>query len=125
MIACGLYRVCMTHTRAQWTYSVGRYTSFLYWNTFEDACDAAFERSPDVYTANVFSPQGGGIDVTRVEWDCQNGRHDVHVRLMPVYSGPFDRPGGGRLLYHDRVEYCGRCPYEHTTQEALPDAQTR
>jgi len=51
-----------------WTYTTGNYRSFLYWHSFEEACNAAFENSPDVMTAHVFSPSGPGLDVTREQW---------------------------------------------------------
>lgn len=52
----------------QWTYTTGNYRSFLFFPSFEAACDGAFANSPDVLTAHVFAPDGGGLDVSRKEW---------------------------------------------------------
>lgn len=56
----------MTHEH--WTYSLPNgYTSPFYSPTFEGAAVTAFRADRDVQTVHVFSPSGGGVDVTREE----------------------------------------------------------
>jgi hypothetical protein len=64
----------------QWTYSVGHYNSFLYWHSFEEACNAAFANSPDVTAAHVFTPNGPGLDVTREQWASTTEEQWAEVR---------------------------------------------